>query len=65
MIAHVRLAGAYERSGDRSKAIDTLEELIALDPSFTLQGGSLIQQLRSGEPVDLWVSRQRVYEPPR
>ena len=58
-IAHVRLAGAYEMAGDRDAAAATLQRLIAADPGFEPQGRALIQGLRSGEPVNLWITRQR------
>ncbi len=44
----VQVAAAYLQSGDRASAIQTLQDAIAMDPSFAAQGQYYIQQIQKG-----------------
>lgn len=45
---HVSLAAAYLKNGERQKAIEELEKVIKLNPSFKNQGEYYINEIRAG-----------------
>lgn len=46
--AHVQLAAVYIQSGDRLNAIKSLQDAIAIDPTFKAQGEYYIQEITAG-----------------